>query len=210
MTRMSQKTLDSLVTQDSKDLDKEITKVSPDTKARNKKELEHLKSLYPLLDIKHEWTERGDLKLIIHTGQNSSLHTGITEGRCNTPTHDLDRYHLILSQEKQLMSLYPDLQIGIFQSRNYIDVSCWVLRDGSGHEAIGSIDILDTELHQTLSHWQIEAKASKLPNWFFCSGHKRAEPITSYGYFHFAGNYCNEWGDQHQEDRAAAQRETYE
>ena len=210
MTRMSQKTLDSLVTQDSKDLEKEITKVSPDTKARNKKELEHLEKLYPLFNIEHQWSERGDISLILNLHHNSSLHTNITSGKCVTSSQELDHMHLVLSLEKKLMSLYPDLQVGVYPSRDSIDVTCWVLRDGSGHEAIGNIDILDCYLPSTLGQWQIEAKASKLPNWFFCSGHKRAEPIISYGYFHFAGNYCKEWGNEHQEDRAAAQRETYE
>ena len=102
MTRMSQKTLDQLVTQDLKDLEKEITKVLPDMKAKNKKELEHLEKLYPLFNIEHQWSERGDISLILNLHHNSSLHTNITSGKCITSSQELDHMHLVLSLEKNL------------------------------------------------------------------------------------------------------------
>jgi hypothetical protein len=108
-----------------------------------------------------------------------------------------------------LMSIYPDLYIGIYAGKDGVMVSVWVKRERGDAEAIGTLDIVSGDLHPTLLKWQKEAEKSKQDGWFFCSGHVKAEPKSEWGYFHFAGNYCRQYGEENPESRRAAARETY-
>jgi hypothetical protein len=56
----------------------------------------------------------------------------------------------------------------------------------------------------------VEAHLSKQSNYFFCSAHQRAEPLTSYSYFHFAGKYCKEWATAHPDQYKVAINESYD
>lgn len=82
-------------------------------------------------------------------------------------------------------------------------------RNGDDAESIGLLEITLQNLHARLQEWQNEAKKAKQDGYFFCSGHVRAEPKSSFDYYHFAGNYCKEWGNKHPELRKAAAREAY-
>jgi len=191
--------------------DKVKEEFSEETK-RNLVEFERLKKCYPLLNLE---LDDDNYHLTSHTGSNSSFHTTIDDGQIDHETITMfDKDHLALTMEQNLMALYPDLFIGVFMNKDECEVSCWVNRPQNGkpcgHEAIGSIDITDINLHPTLYKWQLSSFFAKKPNYFFCSGHGCAEPKSHFGYFYFAGNYCKKWGDEHPENRRAAARETYE
>lgn len=208
MTRLSQKTIDQLVEKDLKDLNK----ISKEEQQRNETQVKRLQKLYPLFTF--------DLQgkvLTVNFSKTHSFAPWIKNGILDLDViQTLNHEHMILSLNKSLMTLYPNLFISCYPSSNGINLTVWINRlyeDGTpnGHEAVGSIcDITDINLHPTLFEWEIEAKLAKQDNWFFCTGHEKAEPKSKYGYFYFAGNYCKQWGDEHPEQRMNAARETYE
>lgn len=201
------KTLDQLIVQDMKDLENKLFKQE---QILNQKELERLQKVYPLFKFSLE----GKV-LNVQTSKGSSFNPWMKNGRIeHEATMHLDRDHMQKSMSITLMKLYPDLYIHVYPSKNGCEVSVWVNRPRDGEsddaESIGTLDICSNYLHRNLLHWQKESYLAKQEGWFFCSGHSRAEMKTEGHYFHFAGNYCKQWGEEHPADRLAAMRETYE
>ena len=111
---------------------------------------------------------------------------------------------------QQLMKLYPDLYISVHTGKDGGDITVQVNRNGNDGEAIGEINLTSPDLHTLLSKWQDEALMAKRKGYFFCTGHVRHEKCHEGQYFHFAGNYCKEWGDQYPEERKAALNQNYD
>jgi len=172
----------------------------------DEREFERLKMLYPLFQFKKDGEHCVAILSDTHF-QHFTIENGRVE---NDIERSLDHEHMEKSMSQALMKLYPDLYISVFAGRDGALASVWVKRDGRDAEAVGSVDVISKDLHQTLQRWQEEAGKAKRRGWFFCTGHKRAEPESDYGYFYFAGSYCKQWGNEHPEHRVKAARETYE
>ena len=176
----------------------------------NQREFERFQRIYPL--FKFEWQEGKTVNNVTVTFSKSHSYCfAIEYGRASKGTEDLlDREHSETSIEKALMQMYPDLYISAHIHRDGVMLGVWVNRNNDDAEAIGNLNLASPSSHTTLRKWQKESKTAKQKDYFFCSGHVRAEPKSDYGYYHFAGNYCKQWGDEHPEARRAAGRETYE
>lgn len=170
-------------------------------------ELERTRNLYPLFGI--EYDEGNDL-ITVQLSRNCSL--------CDKPAHgkfswelmrQLDNEHMKKSIEKRLMEIYPDLHVSVHTHKNGIMVSLWVDRDGRDAEGMGELPLVELNFHEEMSKKQAHAEKSKQEDWFYCSGHGRAEPKSEYGYFYFAGRYCKKYGEENPEHRGAAGRERY-
>lgn len=122
--------------------------------------------------------------------------------------------HHTLTVERDLEARYPHLRISYATSRHGFRFSVWVKRDGRDHEAMASDDEIphlhDPAFHPRMEALEAEAAKATAPGWFFCSGHRRAEPVGEGRWHHFAGRYCETWGEEHPGQREAARRETYE
>lgn len=176
------------------------------TSPANLKELTRIRKLYPLFQFEIE----GSHVTAIMTS-TSQYHFTMNEGRWdNLSQHYLNNDHMKKSISIDLMKLYPDLYISVFTGTDRIDVSVWVKRNSSDAEAVGHISIVDPNLHITLKKWQTEANLAVQDNWFFCTGHVRAEPKSDFDYFHFAGKYCKLWGRLNPASRKMAINQNYD
>ena len=175
----------------------------------NQREFVRIQQIYPLFKM-----ERKGKYLTVHTGRNSSFCPWLVDGHLeHQDTLYLDHAYMERSMSNDLMKIYPDLFIHVYASKNGCQASVWInrLREGEPDDAesIGELDILTPGLHTVLTKWQKEAAKAKQENWFFCSGHSKAEPMSKYGYFHFAGKYCKAFGDENPNSRKAAANENY-
>ena len=179
----------------------------------NKRELERLQKCYPLFTFELE--KNGINNLTVHYSKTNKLHTSIENGHLFKGSAEyLEHEHLQKSLSKAFMLRYPDLYISVYCSKDDCNVSVWVNRpneqgEADDAESIDNISITNIYLHKWLADCQIEAKKAKQDGWFFCSGHKLAEPKEEYGYFYFAGNYCKKYGETNSEHRRMAARENY-
>lgn len=175
------------------------------------RELLRLRKIYPLFEFEENTNKESVNNLIINMSRGHSFHCSIGEG--GKLDHEaelhLEHDHMEKSIGHEFMKRYPDLYISPYANRTGIMLSIWVKRDGRDAESIGSLDMLNPTLTETLDNLQKEAHAAKQEGMFFCSGHKRAEPKKDGWYFHFAGSYCKEYGDEHPEQRKEAARENY-
>ena len=181
---------------------------------RNQKEVARLQKCYPLFKFTLDKEPLNDIdhvnNLEIQYSIGHSYYTPIVDGRLKYGELDLIKEHMEQTIANNLMELYHDLYFSLYTHRNGITISVWVKRDNRDCESVGQLDIISTDLHETLKRWQIEATRAKQTGWFFCSGHTKAEPKSEYGYFHFAGNYCKKYGDEHPDQRKEAGRQSYE
>jgi hypothetical protein len=174
-------------------------------------EIERLRRLYPLFKF-----EPNDYGLSLNLwdckyNDNSSLCNILIDGRPRKGIEQtLDNYHLRQTIANKLELQYPDLKISVYFNRTDINVSVWVKRDGKDRESIGSTDMLRSDFNQTMTGWQEQAAKAKLPDMFFCSGHCRAEHCHNGQFFHFAGNYCIQYGVENPQVLKDARNETYE
>lgn len=183
------------------------------------RELKRLQSLYPLFKFKPNelqiiGRDSKTLYVDVMLTRSSSISIEFNEYRLLEP-HDverkLDNEHMKQSMINEFMKQYPDLYIGLYESREGIYLSAWVKQENRDGSAITSpgIQITSQQLHFQLSKWQDEAHKSNEPNMFYCSGHNRAESKSEYGYFCFAGTYCKQFGIENPEHLKMAGRETY-
>jgi hypothetical protein len=174
---------------------------------RNIEELNRLRKIYPLFDIDME----KDGHAVAHLSHGSMQYFVIENGRIDREiSQSLDKDHMEKSISQELMKLYPDLHIGTYANKDGISVSVWISRDNRDAESVGEISVTSPELHETLKNWQKEAHQAKQNGWFFCTGHEKAELRTKGCYFHFAGNYCEQWGNEHPDSRKAAANQNYD
>lgn len=177
---------------------------------RQLKELNRLRKIYPLFTFDEE-TKESVNNLIIGISSGHKFYCSLEEGGKlgrEAESH-LEHDHMEKSIRHEFMKRYPDLVVSPYANRNGIMLSIWVKRGERDAESIGSLDMLNPTLTETLDNLQLEAHSAKQEGMFFCSGHKRAEPKKDGWYFHFAGNYCKEYGDEHPEQRKEAAREIY-
>jgi len=180
----------------------------------NEKEVARLQSIYPLFKFElgqYVKSEEDTQVLTVHIANGHSFNPWIKQGRLDhLALRGLDQYHCSKSISVALMRLYPDLFISSYCGKDGVLLSVWINREGRDREAVGYIDITEPYLHGTLQTWQREASKAKQQGWFFCSGHIIAEPKSQYDYFHFAGNYCKQWGEQHPDQRRVAISQNYD
>jgi hypothetical protein len=179
----------------------------------NNQELERLRKIYPLfkMEVSEKRSIEGNEILEVDMDRGHAFHPWLT--KCGRLDHEAER-HLDLEHCKkyvanQLKKQYPNLHISLYIGRADILVSVWVDRDDRGAEAIGHVQLFDANFKDTMTYWEQEAILAKQDGFFFCSGHKKAEPKSEYGYFHFAGEYCKKYGEENPKSRKAAARETY-
>lgn len=177
------------------------------------KELVRLRKIYPLFELKVSdklSIEGGEiLEVIISRGH--SFHSWLTKrGRLDHESERmLDLEHCKKYVAEELHKQYPDLHSSPYIGRADLLVSVWADRDGRDAEAIGHIQLFAPNFREQMLQWQEEARIAKKEGWFFCSGHSRAEKREDGYWFHFAGSYCKQYGDENPEARRAAARETY-
>lgn len=135
----------------------------------------------------------------------------ITEEYLNTPAAEKmlernDIEHEQLRIDLKLQEMYPHLYFFVDSSYSKgLPDHIWVRRKNQGGEAIVSRGELS---HEVLAHWEEQARLATQNGWFFCTGHNRAEKGQR-AFFHFAGSYCEEYGNEHPEKRREAERESY-
>lgn len=119
-------------------------------------------------------------------------------------------------EEQEIMNRYPHLFI--FCSQNLIHM--WVANEYMG-EIRDTTSIPDPlplhayqsnnqETIQKLEYYNEEARKSKQEGWFLCTGHRKAEPMENFSFFHCAGWYCKEWAALYPKQRLAAIQESYD
>lgn len=119
--------------------------------------------------------------------------------------------HGIESISEGLTKIYPHLRFYVLLGTAGADVKCWVVRNGRSGEGFSRDlpPLHDPELHIALTLCEQEAVKALQDGWFLCTGHNRAEQKQPGWYFHFAGEYCKEYGDANPKHRETAARETY-
>jgi hypothetical protein len=172
--------------------------------------LDRLRGMYPLFDFSMR-VENGRYMVTATLSESSSFYFQLNaSGRVpHEALQSLDKDHMEKSISTTLMKRYPDLYIYTFSDKNDIEITAWVKRENQSREAIGSILLIDPNIINTLNEWQDQAQKAKQDGMFFCSGHQRAEPKTDWGYFHFAGQYCKQYGNENPESIRSASTETY-
>ncbi len=185
-----------------------VTKTTVDQ--ANVRELERFRQIYPMLKF-----ELDGIHLTVQMGANSSYHTTMEQGRVDhESTMYIEKDNMQLTMSHSLMARYPDLYISINAGKDGCLASVWINRPNDKGEAddaegMGHLDVVEADFHTTLRKWQKEAKKAKQKGWFFCTGHVRAEPMSEYGYFYFAGKFCKQYGIDNPEHNKMAGRETY-
>jgi len=169
-------------------------------------ELERLRKLYPLFRFEQQ---DDDDYIQVHFSEYSSRWLKLKDGRIDSKIlEDIDRRHAEKFTSQSLMSLYPDLRISVCINGTYAYV--WVKRDDRDAESIGHVELVSSNLHETLGKWQDEARKAKREGYFMCSGHQRAEPVEEFDFFYFAGKYCRQYAEEDPKLKEMAQAETYE
>ena len=177
------------------------------------KELKRLRMIYPLFDIKVDDSlsiEENEI-LDVEISKGHAFHPWVTkQGRLDREAAAyLNSEHCKKHVATQLKVQYPNLHTSLYIGRADILVSVWVDRNDRDAEAIGHVQLYDPNFKDIMTHWEQEAALAKQDGFFFCSGHRKAEPKSEYGYFHFAGSYCKQYGEENPESRKAAARENY-
>ncbi len=177
------------------------------TTERDLMEFKRLQSIYPLFKFELDGSH-----LTVTFNEGSTFQPSINNGRLDhEATRYLDNAHMQKTISQDLMKIYPDLYISTYASKDGCFISVWVKRNNDDAESVGEhmLNLCSVELHNTLQKWQFEAKKAKQDNWFYCSGHCKAEPKSEYGYFYFAGRYCKQYGIENPNHKLEAGRETY-
>jgi hypothetical protein len=170
---------------------------------------ERLRKVYPLL----EFDFSNPLCAIARYGDQSF---GLDDNY-SLREQKLTEWHQQIATETRLRVLYPDLWISIYEGIHGYAVSVWVKRstvtgawrDAEAFGQTGMLYLDDPALHPTLVRYQEQAALAKQDGWFLCSGHDRAEKREDGMWFHFAGKYCKQYGDEHPGKHAAARNENY-
>jgi hypothetical protein len=85
----------------------------------------------------------------------------------------------------------------------------WVRRNGNDAEAIKCLSMPKLTGIDLLQWAEAEAIKATQQDWFFCSGHGKAEPATEGHFYHFAARYCFDYGVEHPEALKEAREENY-
>lgn len=165
--------------------------------------IEEFHKMYP--NVRYEEMKNGTS--ILYGGidtMNSSMQVSFPMAE-NTENLWKDESNRI-DKELEYRKLYPNLVLYINQKTLVIS-SLWVLRGGSGDEAI---PLAGTATPKILKEANEQAGKALQPGWFYCTGHGRAEEMKPGGYFHFAGKYCAEYGIEHPDSLQGARNERYD
>lgn len=176
----------------------------------DKKEQARLRSLYHRLGFNFEVEGH-------YRAEGGGRSVSLSENY-NQRERELTEWHGIVATRERLMLVYPDLWIALYNGIEGYDVYIWVKRtwpdstkerDGEAIRQGDALYLDDPSLHQTLAAAQEQAALARQDGWFYCTGHARAEKREEGHWFHFAGQFCKEYGEEKPNARAAAGQERY-